>query len=216
MKIRKAYIKNYGSLKDIFFEGADFLVFIGPNSSGKSLIFEALMRFFNEFNPIGGTSTVNDLLWFKRDTSNPIEFEITIELSETDLKELVPFGEKIISAVKEKFPETFNILKIRRSLQSNGAWKTNEIKWSEMQLVIEDALVSAEKVQSFIQPLLSLSDYKMYFFTQGYSKENIGGDRLLVNLKEKKGFTSNPIIDDIVKKGLIESSTEYQGKNWQE
>jgi|GEM_PF-923591 len=216
MKIKKVHIRNYGSLKDVSFEGADFLVFIGPNSSGKSLIFEALMRFFNEFNPIGGTSTVNDLLWFKRDTSNPIEFEITIELGETDLKELVPFGEKIISAVKEKFPETSNILKIRRSLQSNGAWKTNEIKLSEMQLVLEDALVSAEKVQSFFQPLLSLSDYKMYFFTQGYSKENIGGDRLLVNLKEKKGFTSNPIIDDLVKKGLIESSTEYQGKNWQE
>jgi predicted ATPase len=216
MKIKKACIRNFGSLKDVSFEGADFLVFIGQNSSGKSLIFEALMRFFNEFNPIGGTSVVTDLLWFKRDTSNPIEFEITLELSEQDLKELIPFSDKIIFAIKEKFAETFNILKIRRSLQSNGAWKTNEIKWSEMELVLDDALVSPEKVQSFIQPLLSLSDYKMYFFTQGYSKENIGGDRLLVNLKEKKGFTSNPVIDDLVKKGLIESSTEYQGRNWQE
>jgi predicted ATPase len=216
MKIRKAHIRNFGSLKDVSFEGADFLVFIGPNSSGKSLIFEALMRFFNEFNPIGGTSAVTDLLWFKRDTSHPIEFEITLELTEEDLKELIPFGDKVISAIRGKFPETFNILKIKRSLQSNGAWKTNEIKWSEIQLVVDDTLVSPEKVQSFIQPLLSLSDYKMYFFTQGYSKENVGGDRLLVNLKEKKGFISNPIIDDLVKRGLIESSTEHQGKNWQE
>ncbi|MEM2146757.1 MAG: AAA family ATPase [Candidatus Jordarchaeaceae archaeon] len=216
MKIRRASIRNFGSLKDVSFEGANFLVFIGPNSSGKSLIFEALMKFFNEFNPIGGTSAVTDLLWFKRDTSSPIEFEITLELSEEEIKELVPFGDKIISAVKGKFADTFNIIKIKRSLQSNGAWKTNEIKWSEIELVLDDALASPEKIQNFIQPLLSLSDYKMYFFTQGYSKDNIGGDRLLVNLTEKKGLTSNPIIDDLVKKGLIEFSTEYQGRNWQE
>jgi predicted ATP-dependent endonuclease of OLD family len=216
MKIRKASIRNFGSLRDVSFEGANFLVFIGPNSSGKSLIFEALMRFFSEFNPIGGSSAVTDFLWFKRDTSNPIEFEITLELSEEDLRELIPFDNKVISAIKEKSPETFNILKIKRSLYSSGTWKTIEIKWSEIELVLDDALVSPEKVQSFIQHLLSLSDYKMYFFTQGYSKENIGGDRLLVNLKEKKGYTSNPIIDDLVKRGFIESSTEYQGKNWQE
>jgi hypothetical protein len=191
-------------------------VFIGPNSSGKSLIFEALTKFFNEFNPIGGTSAVTDLLWFKRDTSNPIEFEITLELGEEEIKELVPLVDKIISAVKRKFADTFNIIKIKRSLQSNGAWKTNEVKWSQIDLVLDDTLASPEKIQNFIQPLLSLSNYKMYFFTQGYSKENIGGDRLLVNLEEKKGLTSNPVIDDLVKKGLIESSIEYYGKNWQE
>jgi len=217
MKILNARIRNYGSLKDVSFEGADFLVFIGPNSSGKSLIFEALMRFFSEFDPYGGrASGVNDFLWFKMDTSNPIEIEITLELNDKELKEFIPLDETIISAIKEKYPESFNKLEIKRQLYLDGTWKTNKIKWCELELVQEGSLVSPEKVQSFIQHFLSLSQYKMYFFTPGYSKDNIGGERLLVNLKEKKAYTSNTLIDDLVKKGFIESSIEFQGRNWQE
>jgi len=217
MKILNARIRNYGSLKDVSFEGADFLVFIGPNSSGKSLIFEALLRFFSEFDPSGGhASGVNDFLWFKRDTSNPIEFEITLILDDKELRELIPFDDLIISAVKEKYPETFNKLEIKRQLYADGTWKTNKIKWCELELVQEGSLVSPEKVQSFIQNVLSSSEYKMYFFTPGYSRDNIGGERLLVNLREKKAYTSNPLIDDLVKRGIIESSTEFQGRNWQE
>lgn len=215
MKIKKAIIRNFGSLKDVSFEGTNFLVLIGPNSSGKSLIFEALTKFFNEFTPIGGTSAVTDMLWFKRDVTRPIEFEITVELDEQEIGELIPLGRGIIDAVKAKFLDALN-LTIKRSLLSDGRWTTNEVKWSQIELIINDTLVSHDKFQSVLQPLLSLSDYKMYFFTPGYSKENIGGDRLLVNLKQRKGLTSTPDIDELVKKGVIESSIEYEGKNWQE
>jgi predicted ATP-dependent endonuclease of OLD family len=197
MKILNARIRNYGSLKDVSFEGADFLVFIGPNSSGKSLIFEALMRFFSEFDPYGGrASGVNDFLWFKRDTSNPIEIEITLELNDKELKEFIPLDETIISAIKEKYPESFNKLEIKRQLYPDGTWKTNKIKWCELELVQEGSLVSPDKVHNFIKHFLSLSQYKMYFFTPGYSKENIGGERLLVNIIEKKAYTSNPLGTD--------------------
>jgi AAA15 family ATPase/GTPase len=62
MYITHVAIKNYASLKNVEFEGQPFLVFIGPNGQGKSLIFEALYRFFSEFNPIGGgiSISVND------------------------------------------------------------------------------------------------------------------------------------------------------------
>jgi len=216
MKVRLVTIRNYGSLKDVSFAGTDFLILIGANSTGKSLIFEALAKFFSEFNPIGGTSSVSDMLWFKRDTSKNIEFEMKLELTEEEIREVIPLGELLISAVKERFPDSFNIISVKRTLSSNGTWKTNEIKWSEVDLVINDTVATSDKLQNIFQPLLSLSDYKMYFFSTGYSKDNIGGDRLLVNFKRKKALTSHPIIDDLVKKGVIESSTEYQGRNWQE
>lgn len=137
---KKATIRNYGSLKDISFDGTNFLVLIGPNSSGKSLIFEALTKFFNDFNPIGGVSPVTGMLWFKRDTTRTIDFEITLELDEQEVKELIPLGHEIIKAVKTKFPDTFSQMRIKRSLSSNGAWKTNEIIWSQIELITNDAV----------------------------------------------------------------------------
>jgi len=216
MKIKHITIRNYGSLKEVSFTVSDFLVLIGANSTGKSLIFEALAKFFSEFNTMGGSSPVSDMLWFKRDTTRNIEFEVTLELAEKEIREIIPFGEFIINVIKEKYPESFNQIVIKRSLSPNGTWKTDEIKWSELDLVLNDTVVVTDKFQEFLQPILPLSDYKMYFFSTGFSKDNIGGDRLLVNLKRRKALTSNSVIDDLVKRGLIESSTEHQGKNWQE
>ncbi|MDW8034534.1 MAG: AAA family ATPase, partial [Nitrososphaerota archaeon] len=216
MKIRHVTIRNYGSLKEVSFAVSDFLVLIGANSTGKSLIFEAIAKFFSEFNTIGGPSSVSDMLWFKRDTTQNIEFEVTLELNEKEIREVIPFSDFIINVIKGKYPESFNKIIIKRTLSPNGTWRTNEIKWSELDLVLNDTVVTADKLQSFFQPLLPLSDYKMYFFSVGYSKDNIGGDRLLVNLKRGKALTSHPVIDDLVKRGVIESSTEHQGKNWQE
>jgi recombinational DNA repair ATPase RecF len=87
MLITQARIQRYGSLKDIAFEGHPLVVFVGPNGQGKSLIFEALYRFFSDFSAIGGSSSgVSDTLWFRRETKLPIEFEIKLHLTETEVR----------------------------------------------------------------------------------------------------------------------------------
>ena len=82
MKIIQVRIQRYGSLKDITINGHRFIVFIGSNGQGKSLIFEALYRFFADFNSIGGGASpgISDIIWYKRETSSPIEFEMILEL----------------------------------------------------------------------------------------------------------------------------------------
>jgi len=218
MRIVQAKIKRYGSLKDIDFEGQPLLVFIGPNGQGKSHIFEALYRFFTDFSPIGGSATTpfSDILWYKRESYDPIEIEVTLDLNESEVSRIIPLPKKLFHLVKEKLKEDIRKIVIKRSLSKEGSWKTLEIKWADIPLVTEDVLITPEKFLDALSPIPQFRDYKMLFFTQGYSKNNIGGDRILVNVKEKKGFTSNVLFDDLVKKEIIESSTEYLGQNWQD
>lgn len=218
VQIIKARIQRYGSLKDVTFQGKPLVVFIGPNGQGKSQIFEALHRFFTDFNSIAGSATgvVNDDLWYRRETFEPIEFEVVLELDETEIRQYIPFEDTFFNLVKEKFKDEVKKLTIKRALSTQGIWKTEEIKWAEIPIVTNDVIISAEKLLDAISPVPQLKNYMMYFFTAGYSKDNIGGDRILVHLVEKKGFTSHTLIDELVKKEVIESSTEFIGKNWQE
>lgn len=218
MRIAHARIKNYGCLKDVTFEGQPLLVFIGPNGQGKSLIFEALYRFFAEFSPFGGSATnpVSDILWYWRETEDPIEFELTLELDETEIRQVLPFEDKLFSLIKGQVLGDIGKLILKRSLSIQGTWKTLEIKWGKIPLVVDDTLITAEKFTEALSPKEHFKAYKMYFFTEGYSAEKIGGDRVLLITKRKKGFTSHPIIDELVKKGFIESSVEFIGKNMQE
>ena len=218
MKIIQARIQRYGSLKDVTFQAQPFVVFIGPNGQGKSLIFEAFYRFFTDFNSIGGGASagVSDILWYRRETSLPIEFEFVLELSEAEARQYIPLGDRLLGLIKDKYKENARRLTVKRSLSYPGTWKTEEIKLAEIPIVTKDVVATPEKILDAISPIEQLKDYRMYFFTAGHSKDNVGGDRILVNLTEKKGFTSHALFDDLVKKGVIESSTEYAGKNWQE
>jgi len=218
MQIVEVRIQRYGSLEDITFQGRPLTVFIGPNGQGKSQIFEALHRFFNDFNSIAGSAigAVNDDMWYRRETVEPIEFEITLELDEPEIRQFIPFNDPFFDLAKESFKEGIRKLKIKRSLSVNGVWKTDEIKWAEIPLVTNDAVITAEKLLDAVSPVPHLKSYRMYFFTAGFSRDNIGGDRILLNLAEKKGFTAHAVFDELVKKGAIESSIEFAGKNWQE
>ena len=218
MYITRVVIKNYASLKNVEFEGQPFLVLIGPNGQGKSLILEALYRFFNEFNPIGGGVSIgiNDYLWYRRETSTPIEFEVVLKLNESEVEQLFPFEDKFIRIIKEKLKDEWTQLTIKRALFIQGTWKTVEISWAGIPLVTNDVIITPEKLFESLKSLAQFSDYKMYFFTQGHSKDNIGGDRVVIKLSEKRGFMSNTLIDNLVRIGIIESSTEFVGKNLQD
>jgi predicted ATPase len=218
MRIIQARIQRYGSLEDVTFQGKPLTVFIGPNGQGKSQVFESLNRFFTDFNSIGGNvvSPVNEDMWYRRETLEPIEFEIVLELEETEIRQYIPFEQTFTNLVKEKYKNDFRKLTIKRSLLSQGVWKTVEIRWAEISIVTNDVVITTEKILDSISPAQQLKNYILYFFSQGFSKDNVGGDRVLVNSAEKKGFTSHPLIDELVKKGIIQSSNESAGKNWQE
>lgn len=218
MRMIEAKIKRYGSLKDVGFEGKPLLVFVGPNGQGKSLIFEALYRFFTDFSSIGGKASppISDILWYRRESDNPIEIEVVLDLDESEVSRFIPLSKTLFALIKEKFKEAVRKVSIRRSLSIDGSWKTLEIKWADIPLVTEDSLITPQDFFDVLSPVPQLRDYEMYFFTEGFSKDNIGGDRILVHLKKKKGFTSHAHIDELVKKGVIESSIEHVGKKWQD
>jgi len=219
MQITSTRIQNYGSLKDTSFEGQPLVVFVGPNGQGKSLIFEALHRFFIDFNPVAGAASagVTDTLWYRRETTQPISFELELELKDDEARTLLPFSDKVFQLLKETSKKSSTTtLSIKRSLTSQGVWNTEEISWMGIPLVTNNSITTSERFLASLVPEGYFKRYVMYFFSQGYSKDNIGGDRVLVDSGSKRAFTSHPSIDELVRRGVIESSTEFVGKNWQE
>jgi predicted ATPase len=219
MYLKNVKIQNFGSLKDISFSGQPLVVLVGQNGQGKSHIFEALHRFFIDFNPIGGSASagVTDMLWYRRDTKNPISFEILIELKDDEIKKLFPFKEDIFKISNEESEKNnSSSLLIKRSLSSEGAWKTEQLTWGNIPLITNDSIISPEKFVSHILPNSFFKKFKVYFFTAGNSKENVGGDRLLLDSEKNKIYSPNSFIDELVRRGFIDSSMELAGKNAQE
>jgi hypothetical protein len=195
-----------------------FTVFVGPNGQGKSLLFEALHRFFIDFNPLTSPASagVNDTLWYNREATQPIYFELEFKLSEEDMRQLLPFGDRIFQSINKSRQTDSQIVKIKRSLTPQGTWNTEEIAWANIPLVESNSIITPG---DFLAPFLAegyFSRYRMYFFTQGHSKDNMGGDRILVDEETKRAFTSHPSIDELVRTGVITSSEETIGKNWEE
>lgn len=217
MEITSVKIDGYGSLRELSFQPQKFSVLIGANGQGKSLIFEALNRFFADFNPVGGTASpgATDSMWFKRETDSPIRFEIELNLDEEDTGRFLPFEKSYLDRLDDSAKGELSRLTIKRNLAVNGGWKTQLIQWGNFALVTDDVLVSPDRLSQQILPG-ALSGYKMFFFTQNNSKDNIGGDRLLVIESSKKAMTSTTQIDDLVRIGAIDSSTEFIGQNYQQ
>jgi len=150
MKVLKARIRNFRSLRDVYVDQiGDMTILLGKNSSGKSNLLEALALFFNEFNLIeagpaaGSASGLDHYLWFDGDTSKPIEITLTIELNDEECDELFPA--EALDVVKQKYPETYNQLTIsRRIVDLKTGRRTEYVKWAEVSLVKDNRLVSPD------------------------------------------------------------------------
>jgi len=147
MKIQNIGIKNFRSLRDVSLDSVGNLsVLIGKNSSGKSNILEALVLFFNDFAITGGTTAgLNEYFWHNRQTSDPIEFTITIKLDESECRGIFP--EDILKFVKEKFENIYDELAITRQIINvQGTWKTETLQWAELPLIKSDATITPEQL----------------------------------------------------------------------
>lgn len=143
MKVRSIRIKNYRSLRDVSLDDVgDLTVFIGPNSSGKSNLLEALDLFFKEFDltKVKTTSGLDDYLWYDRDTDNPIEFALTFELNETECNEIFP--DTILKFAKDLTEQKYKRLSVCREIvDTSGKWETVYVRWADLLLVENDELL---------------------------------------------------------------------------
>ena len=144
MKIEAVHIRNYRSLRDVKLEGlGNLVILIGPNSSGKSNILEALYRFFTEISAESIPPTSMDkYLWFDGNYKEPIMISATLKLGEEDCKEIFPMNS---IEVKEMFGENYQQLKIYRKIIRDGGWRTEVIAWGDILLVMDG------KIKSVIQ-----------------------------------------------------------------
>lgn len=213
MRIDSVLIQGYCSLNEVSFQAKPLTVLIGSNGQGKSLVVEALYRFFTDFNVVGGASSIpiSDMLWPKRDSKSPIRFEIVLCLTEDEIRKILPFDDRILKYLKEEAGEEFNKISMKRSLEISGTWKTDEIAWAGIALVTNDGFIPQKEIQKEFLPVMSkaLQKYKLYFF----SDEGVAGDRLVVKEGSKKAFKNNTLFDDIYAEGFILGSDKHAAQS---
>jgi len=213
MKIKKATIEHYLSLKKVTLSFSDLTVFVGKNGSGKTSIMEALYRFFTDFSAIGGglPSGLTEYFWFRRDLSRPIRISVELELTDEDFEKIFQqFSKTIQLALKEQLGEKGLSLKISRLIVPQIGWKTEYLIFGEIQLVKEDKPITLEDFSKIFVSEKTTKDFVLYFFTP----QEIAGDRLLVDKSKKIAYYSNPQIDSLATKGQIKTSKETIGQNY--
>jgi len=216
MKVKEIEVKRLGSLRDISLGASDFTVLIGKNGSGKSFILEALFRFFNEFSLTGGGTAagLSDYLWWNRNTNDPIRLKVILVLSDVEIREAFPFAHSILDHWKKRLGEKFNELEISRLIDIRGGWKTEHVRWGGIHLVDDDRTITPEELSKALGLKNILKDYRFYFFSSGYSAQNVGGNRLIADMIKKIAYHSSPQIDALVATGLLASSTETVGQEF--
>jgi putative ATP-dependent endonuclease of OLD family len=146
MKIQNIRIRNFRSLHDISLDSIGNLsVLIGKNSSGKSNVLEALVLFFNDFAITGGTTAgLNEYFWYNRETSDPIEFTVTIKLNESECREIFP--EDILKFIRKNPKNIYDeVIITRQIINVQGAWKTEALQWAELPLIKSDVTTTPEQ-----------------------------------------------------------------------
>jgi len=216
MKLRKVAIKNYLCLREVTLSLSDLTILIGKNGSGKTSILEALYRFFNDFNAVGGgvPSGLTDYYWFDRDTSRPISISVELELTENEIEDIIKsIPEKIRDFIKVQLGERMRSLYISRQIVSlEGGWKTEYLRWGNIELVREDKPVELNEFLKIFIPKEVTQDFVLYLFTP----QEMAGDRLLVNELKKLAYFSNPQIDALANIGLIRKVALVPPKDYTE
>jgi len=216
MRIIKATIEHYLSLKEVTLSFDNFTVLIGKNGSGKTSIVEALYRFFTDFSTTGGgvPSGLSEYCYFRRDSKRPIKISVELELTDEDFEKIFQqFPKTIQIALKEQLGENSLSIKISRLIVSPQiGWKTEYLNFGEIQLVKEDSPITLEEFSKIFISEKTTKDFVLYFFTE----QEIAGDRVLVDKSKKIAYYSNPQIDSLAARGQIKTSKETIGQNYRD
>lgn len=101
MKLRWLHVQGFRSIRDVDFEVADFLCFIGQNNHGKSNILQALDLFFSS-----GTRGVIPNIFFRSPTETVTEVVIEArfeDLSQAEMDKLSPWAVDKVLTVSKKY-----------------------------------------------------------------------------------------------------------------
>ncbi len=212
MKIVSLRVKNFKSLKDTeeLGEFGDLTTFIGPNSAGKTTLLEGLSLFFSQFKLTNGKSEgITTSLWHGRTHRSPIEFKLTLKMTEDELQEV--FSEPVVRYLKKKYPDNYGKLEIKRKLVSpKGEWHTDTGRIAELEIVKNDKTKIDENL---LKPLGLQIDFTAFFFTQGHSPENVGGVIHVVDQTKKIVYPVDERVLRLISTKRIKGDTTTWGQD---
>ena len=145
MQIMEAKIQNYKSLKDVEInEFGNLMVLIGRNSSGKSNFLEALSLFFSEFDPAPqrDVGEVPDLLWYNRETENPIKISVTLKLDRIEYDQIFPGDLSDILGIAFENGKLTICREINFRLPNTATWRTSYVALDDVPIIEDGKLVS--------------------------------------------------------------------------
>jgi len=118
----------------------DFVILIGKNGSGKSNILEALELLFADVNlQAEYPKSFLNTTWFEKRTSHPIDFEVTIELTQDDVEKVFSKGMNLPEKPEFDTPKERTLV-VRRQLEANN-WKNGVTTLGE-RVTIQNGKVS--------------------------------------------------------------------------
>jgi ABC-type Mn2+/Zn2+ transport system ATPase subunit len=136
MKIRQFKVKNYRSLQEVSLENiGDLAIFIGPNSSGKSNLLEALLLFFNEIDPAveRNIGAIDEYVWFDRYPEHPVEFEVTLELTKDEVSEFLP--SELLERIQVADSNALSVLRSISGKPKTALWRTESVRLNGTPLI---------------------------------------------------------------------------------
>ena len=154
MKIEKIELRRFKSIQEVVLPQPNngeildnLIVLIGRNGSGKSNFLEALDCFFREFDPAfeRAIGPVNLELWCDRDSSDPIEWIVTLKLEQNDAS--IIFGKEVLPLF-QSLPDKDRLTVVRRIMATpqDMRWKTNELKVGNAVLIRDDKAVTPDEI----------------------------------------------------------------------
>jgi predicted ATP-dependent endonuclease of OLD family len=183
MKVKTLGIQNFRSLKNVTLDDiGDLVVLIGANSSGKSNILEALSLFFGQFDPAPSRNlgAISDYIWFDRDSSNPVSFNITLETTKAELLQIIP--EQLATITKTDEMNAVCILRQITGKPQAATLVTKEvfindkpiIKDGQLALTIEEVAAAAplQATELLSRVLQGLSQLLQQSFVMIYAARN--------------------------------------------